>query len=484
MAFPTIAQIQLSSRASNAVDDTVTLPTSTAIAAGDLIIIFHFTDGAALSATVPGSWVEIKDAAMAGSPNGRVFVAYLIASGGETSVTVTKGASERFTAIAIKVLAAEWHGVTPPEISTGATGTSATPDPDSLTASWGSADNLWVAIMGMDDSLGTNTVDAYPYASNNQKATAVSSAAGGAICTTESAVATLDPSAYTIAPSDEWWAGLMAIRPAVGGITGTLSQTQAGDSLSATGALSLKGVVTQTQAGDGLSSSAILAITGAFSQTQTSDSLSSTAVITLAGVLNQTQAGNTLSSTATLSLSGVLSQTQADNSLSSTAAITIAGILSQTQSGDSLSSIGSINLAGILSQTQAGDILSSVTVITLSGILSQTQAGDILSASGVIGSIPISGELSQTQAGDSLISSGTIAIKGVLFITQDAQVISGAGTTGGSIAGYGNLEIIKAARLRTVTPAPLETIEAARLKTTTAQKMETLKAERLQNIDR
>lgn len=223
MSFPTIAQTQTSSRASNATTDTVTLPTSTAIAAGDLIIVFHFTDGAGASATVPSPWVEIKDAAMAGS-TGRVFVAYLIASGGETSVVVTKAVSERFTAIAVKIAAANWHGTTPPEISTGATGTSTTPNPDSLTTSWGSADNLWIAIMGMDDSAGTNTVSAYPYASDNVKAPAVSSAGGGAICSTTSATASLDPGTFTIT-SDEWWAGTLAVRPAG---SYTLTATQQG----------------------------------------------------------------------------------------------------------------------------------------------------------------------------------------------------------------------------------------------------------------
>lgn len=209
MAFPAIASTQTSSRASSNLTDPVTLPAS--IAAGDLIIIIHFTDSAGASATVPSPWQELKDAATAGTGS-RILIAYLIASGGETSVTVTKAVTERFAAIAIRVAAADWHGTTPPEVSTGATGTSANPDPDSLTASWGAEDNLWLAIMAMDDSLGTNTISAYPYASNNVAAPAVSSAGGGAICSTTSAVATLNPGTFTIT-SDEWWAGTMAIRP-------------------------------------------------------------------------------------------------------------------------------------------------------------------------------------------------------------------------------------------------------------------------------
>lgn len=214
MAFPQVVGSQLSSRASNAVDDVVDLPAS--VAAGDLIIVFHFSDGPALSVTFPSPWVEIKDALTSGSVS-TVAVGYLIASGGETTVTVTKAVTERFSAIAIRISSASWHGTTPPEITTGVTGSNTTPDPDSLDpAGWGTEDTLWIAVMAFDDSAGSGTVDAYPYASNNLKAPGVSSAGNGAICTTESAVASIDPGTFTINPTDEWWAGTVAVRPAAG----------------------------------------------------------------------------------------------------------------------------------------------------------------------------------------------------------------------------------------------------------------------------
>ena len=448
MSYPTIAQIQLSSRITNAVDDTVTLPTSTAIAAGDLIIIFHFTDGGALSATVPSPWVEIKDAAMAGSPNGRVFVAYLIASGGETSVTVTKEVTERFSAIAIKILAANWHGTTPPEISTGATGTSTTPDPDSLTVSWGSADNLWVAIMGMDDLNGTNTVDVYPYAGNNQKSTGVATAGVGAICSTESAVATLDPGTFTINPSDEWWAGTLAVRPAVTTISGIVLQTQASDTTSVTGTLAIKGVATQTQASDTLSSSATLSLSGVLAQSQAGDSLAATGTLALSGVLSQTQAGDTLSSSATLALAGVVSQSQAGDTLSSTAALDIAAIVNQTQAEDTLSSASTLAIVGTLSQTQAGDTLSATGAgaVSVSGELLQTQDSNTIIATGALyiaantaatqddntasitSTLQIQGVFAQTQANNTTTFTSALYIQGAINVTQEFDSITGVGS--------------------------------------------------------
>src|SRR3989338_4939686 len=123
-AFPQIVGSQLSSRASGEIDDSVTLPAS--IASGDLIIVFHYSDSA-LTRTFPGPWVEIKDTVCSSSAC-NIGVAYLIASGGETSVTVTKSGADRFSAIAIRISAASWHGTNAPEISTGATGSSANPN--------------------------------------------------------------------------------------------------------------------------------------------------------------------------------------------------------------------------------------------------------------------------------------------------------------------------------------------------------------------
>ena len=211
MAFPQVVGSQLSSRASNAIDDTVDLPAS--VAAGDLLLVFHYSDGAT-TRTFPGSWVEIKDATVSGDM-ASIGVAYLIAAGGETSVVVTKSVTERFTAIAIRISAASWHGTTAPEISTGIQGSSTTPNPDVLNpAGWDIEDTLWIAAMCWDDGAGTMTVNAYPYASNNLVSAAVNSAGRGAIATLESAVASEDPGTFTLSATDQWWAGTVAVRPA------------------------------------------------------------------------------------------------------------------------------------------------------------------------------------------------------------------------------------------------------------------------------
>ena len=219
-AFPQIVGSQLSSRASNGNPDTVNLPAN--IAAGDLIIVFHYSDDA-LTRTFPNPWVEIKDAPVDGD-SANIGIAYLIASGGETSVTVTKSGSERFAATAIRISAASWHGTTAPEVSTGTTGSSQSPDPDSVTASWGAEDNLFIAVYAIDYPALNEAGDPYAmpttgwpgnYTGNHIDSDRIYSCGGGGIASRELAASSDDPGTFTTTTSEQWWAGTVAIRPAI-----------------------------------------------------------------------------------------------------------------------------------------------------------------------------------------------------------------------------------------------------------------------------
>ena len=214
MAFPAIVGSQISSRSTNAQDDVVPLPAS--IAAGDLIIHLHSSD-TSQTRTWPSPWAEIKDTAVSGNVS-TIGVAYLIASGGETEVTVTKLSSERHSSIAIRISAASWHGTTPPEVSTGATGDDTTPDPDAVTASWGSEDNLFIAVAAFDNSAGAGAITAFPtnYAGNNLQSPDITSCGRNGIGTRELAAASDDPGTFTMSPTDQWWAGTIVVRPAGG----------------------------------------------------------------------------------------------------------------------------------------------------------------------------------------------------------------------------------------------------------------------------
>jgi hypothetical protein len=192
--------------------------------AGDLIILAVGKDGTG-TFTWPSPWVEMKDEAITG---GVVTVAYLIASGGETDVAPSSTA-ERWEWVGWRIPAGEWHGVTPPQINTLATGSSTAPNPGSITPSWGAeADNIFIAVAFRDDSA-ANTITAYPanYSTAQADKNDISSAlnVGGAVRIVPSGGSPEDPGSFTLSASETWGAYTIAVRPAVATTTVTGSFT-------------------------------------------------------------------------------------------------------------------------------------------------------------------------------------------------------------------------------------------------------------------
>jgi hypothetical protein len=182
--------------------------------AGDLIILAVGKDGTG-TFTWPSPWVEMKDEAITG---GVATVAYLIASGGETDVAPSS-TSERWEWVGWRIPDGEWQGTTPPEINTLATGSSTTPNPGSITPSWGAEnDNIFIAVAFRDDSA-ANTITAYPanYSTAQADKNNISSAlnVGGAVRIVASGGSPEDPGSFTISASETWGAYTIAVRPAV-----------------------------------------------------------------------------------------------------------------------------------------------------------------------------------------------------------------------------------------------------------------------------
>ncbi len=160
MAFPNVAATNISKEASNTTSHVVSLPAS--VASGDLLIVIVALDSfnGTNSFTWPSPWVEILDVEHSGGNIVSVTVGYLIASGGETSVTVTSTHSDHSTHIAYRIDA--WHGTTAPEVAS-TDGSSQTPDPPSLNPTgWGTEDTLWIAGIGVDRPTTSHPTTADP----------------------------------------------------------------------------------------------------------------------------------------------------------------------------------------------------------------------------------------------------------------------------------------------------------------------------------
>lgn len=188
-----------------------------------------------------------------------------------------------------------------------------------------------------------------------------------------------------------------------GGISGTASITEAGDTVSATATVLIAGVAAITEA---------------------DDTASGAAGVLIAGVLASTEADDTLASTSTLAIAAVLAATEADDSLAATGTLAIVGTLSATEADDTLAAtgVGSSLNTGALSATEADDTVAAAATLSIAGVAAISEAND--AASGAAG-LSIVGSASITEGDDTTAATGTLALKGLLSANDNDDTLVG-----------------------------------------------------------
>jgi hypothetical protein len=335
--------------------------------AGDLYIAHVAQDGAG-TFTWTSPAVEIKDQALTGGVN---TVAYLIAAGGETAMPlVTSTVTERWEWAVWRFPAGEWNGTTPPEINTGVTGSSTTPNPGSSTPSWGSeTNNIWLALCARDDSV-ANTITAYPtnYSTAQADKNDITSAlnVGGAVRIATGSPE--DPGAFTISASETWIAYTVAIRPAAagGGTTQAISAA-----LSATATIAAAAVRTR-RGSAALSANATIAPTARANRAAAA-ALSATATMS-------PTAGLLLSAAASLSASASLA-----------AVAQIVKSISASLSASATLSASASRVVAIAAALSANASLQAAGVRILSGSAALSAVAS-LSATATLGAAVVAGD--------------------------------------------------------------------------------------------
>lgn len=203
-AFPAVMATNTSFDTTNSTSKTVNLPAS--IAAGELLVIIIATGN---TATVSASgWTFLSQ-----DSNGTIStmtLGYKTATGAEgATVTVTLGTARKFAATSYRI--SGWGGAAP-EKGTAATGSSVSPDPPSLTPSWGTKNTLWLAAYSSNGSAGAT---GYPSSySNGITATTGATATQVSIASAERqrSASSEDPGAFTQATAG-WVAQTFGISP-------------------------------------------------------------------------------------------------------------------------------------------------------------------------------------------------------------------------------------------------------------------------------
>jgi hypothetical protein len=210
LAAPVVTSVTETAFGTDTTDHYVNIPAT--VNAGDLLIVLFTNDGNT-SLTTPGGWSLL--ASDVNGPHVRLSVYYKIAAGTEGGTTVDFVTSDGEEAAAQVYRITNWHGTTPPEISTAATGTSTVPNPVSLNPDqWDIADTLWLAVAGQD--RGDQGAPNYPV--NYIDGISTLSSDGNKSCRMHSAcmalaVALEDPGHFTIPTSEQWVAFTIAVRP-------------------------------------------------------------------------------------------------------------------------------------------------------------------------------------------------------------------------------------------------------------------------------
>ena len=119
------------------------VPLPSGIVSGDLLLmLIGNAANAARSTTTPSGWTSLYSV-VGPSTLRRGTCYYKVATGSEGSTqTVSANGSNRWATIAYRI--SGFQGA--PEAPTPATGLSSSPNPPSLTPSWGAAKTLWLAV--------------------------------------------------------------------------------------------------------------------------------------------------------------------------------------------------------------------------------------------------------------------------------------------------------------------------------------------------
>lgn len=203
--YPDVSNTATAFDTATTTNHTVNLPSG--IVAGDRLISF-FTAGAP---GYPAGWTEII--ADTGPPGGSAY--YRDCDGTEgASITVTTGSAVACASAVYLLLAGTFDSAQAPE-GASIDGTSSTPNPPSLSPSWGTDKSLWVAAA----SIGNTTIDttAWPtgYDDNQLEANATAgtgtSKRGIAVGARDLEVASDDPGTFTTSVTLNWVALTVAV---------------------------------------------------------------------------------------------------------------------------------------------------------------------------------------------------------------------------------------------------------------------------------
>jgi hypothetical protein len=226
VAFPTVVNTATTSVSTATTTPAYNLPTPVQI--GDLLVVWARCAVGTTGITFPAGWTErfVLASQTADASDDATQLAWKMADGTEGATVSCTTTSSKGAAIAYQLRGAR-NPATVGSWTSGAVGTSTTPDPGSSTptvtgaeSSHQSTDYLWLWFGGWEGEQTPVPPTGNP--TNYTNPIGASSGTGGAVATNcqvasarrENSTATEDPPSWTISASDDWMAYTVAIAPA------------------------------------------------------------------------------------------------------------------------------------------------------------------------------------------------------------------------------------------------------------------------------
>jgi hypothetical protein len=409
---------------SNSLSTTVNKPVGTV--SGDLLVAFVFgaeTDpGNGITRSTPSGWTEITyyQSTYGGSAD-TLLAAYYKVAGGSEPTTYTFSITGPSTALVqAHVLRITGHDTSSPIGDSSATGLSANSTVEWEALTLEGSDSLVLAAGVAVDSVSSVafSLDAPP--SHALVAEKIDGSIGSyysdflVAARNYASSGAISAQTDTLSSAALWKSIHLEVKKASGGVSGTLSVTQAANTLSADADAPIAGSLSVSQAANTLASDVDNAVQGSLGASQAANTLTSDVDNAVKGTLSVSQAANTLAADADAFVIGSLSASQAANSLTADADAPIVGSLSASQAADTLSATGEVVSTGAiatLNVSQAADTLSADADAVATGSLSVSQAANTLTADA---DAIATGSLTASQAANTLTSEVDNAVKGSL----------------------------------------------------------------------
>jgi hypothetical protein len=189
--FPQILSVtEYGEGSAAATSHTRTLPSG--IVSGQMLLIINRLAGGTSQSNVPSGWTQVTGTVL----NALTTAFYRIADGSETEVIISQNANTRVLSTLL---------VISPAAAVAGSFNTTTADPPSLSPSWGSDDNLWLAVGSLRSTDAVSSYNAPPsgfdlvsYTETNDGGSDNTTECQLFIASREEAAATVNPSAWGI----------------------------------------------------------------------------------------------------------------------------------------------------------------------------------------------------------------------------------------------------------------------------------------------